>query len=128
MDEDTSFQAAVEALAEKDARYDTEAYYFLREALEFTLRDLSDKAGKPVKRHVTGAELLDGFRRLALDEFGPLAFTVLESWGVNRTEDVGDMVFNLIDAGVFGKNDKDSRADFAKVYDFKAEFLAPFAP
>ncbi len=126
--EDPTFQAAVEALGQKDARYDTEAYYFLREALEHTLKTLSEKEGKPIHRHVTGQELLDGFRTLALDEFGPLTFTVLDSWGLHRTEDVGELVFNLVGAGVFGKTPKDSRADFANGYDFETAFHAPFEP
>lgn len=128
MEEDPTFQAAVEALGQKDTRYDTEAYYFLREALEHTLKSLSEKEGKPVHRHVTGQELLEGFREYALDEFGPLTFTVLDSWGLHRTEDVGELVFNLIGAGVFGKREKDSRADFANGYDFTNAFKDPFEP
>lgn len=126
--EDPTFQAAVEALGQKDARYDTEAYYFLREALEHTLKSLSDKEGGPAHRHVSGAELLEGFRALALDEFGPLTYTVLDSWGLHRTEDIGELVFNLVNTGVFGKRESDSRADFANGYDFKEAFRDPFEP
>src|SRR5204862_222313 len=79
-------------------------------------------------RHVTGPELLDGVRRYALKEFGPMVMTVFDSWGVHSCEDVGNMVFNLIGAGVFGKTDEDSIEDFKNVYDFAEAFVKPFTP
>ncbi|MGI6496649.1 MAG: Minf_1886 family protein [Kiritimatiellia bacterium] len=125
-EEDQTFQQAIEALARKDGRYDPDAYYFLRESLDATYRDLSEKAGSPVFRHVSAAELLDGFRKLALDEFGPLALLVLETWGIARTQDIGRMVFNLISAGVFGKDEDDRLSDFDDVFDFHEAFALPY--
>ena len=126
MEEDESFRQAIDRIAGKDDRYDPDAYYFLREALEATLRGLSEKEGRPVARHVSAAELLEGFRKLAVEEFGPLAFTVLEAWGLSRTQDVGEMVYNLISAGAFGKNEKDRRSDFDDVFDFRKAFAEPY--
>ena len=72
--------------------------------------------------------MLDGFRELALKEFGPLALTVLDTWGVRRCEDVGEMVFNLIGVGAFGSTAEDSKEDFAGGYDFAEAFRRPFLP
>jgi uncharacterized repeat protein (TIGR04138 family) len=54
--------------------------------------------------------------------------TVFDSWGIRSCEDIGNMVFNLISAGVFGKTDEDSIEDFKNVYDFEEAFVRPFAP
>lgn len=113
--------------AAKDSRYDVDAYLFLRDALDFTIAGLP-RAGAGRPRHVRGPELLGGFRDLALREFGPLARTVLETWGVSRCEDVGEMVFNLIEVGAFGKTEDDTREDFANGYDFDDAFRKPFLP
>lgn len=123
----TGFQEAVEALAREDRRYDAEAYNFLREALEATLKKRK-KTKKPPGGHVSAGELLEGFRAHALDEFGPMAMTVLDYWGVRACEDVGHMVFNLVQAGVFGKTDEDRLEDFAGHYDFREAFVVPFLP
>lgn len=119
-----------EALAEitrRDDRYDEHAYLFLREALDHTIKMLAKPAEGP-GRHVTGRELLDGVRDYALKEYGPLARTVLRQWGINRCEDIGEMVFNLVDLGVLGKTDQDRREDFQGGYDFVDAFRKPFLP
>ena len=63
-------------------------------------------------RHVSGAELIEGLRVYALEQYGPLAKTVLNSWGVKRCSDFGDIVFNLIEYNVFSKTENDRREDF----------------
>lgn len=105
-----------------DPRYSVEAYGFVRAGLDFTVRRLE----RP--RHVSGQELLDGLREFALGEFGPMTKTVLNGWGITRTEDFGEIVFNLVDAGLLGQTDEDDRADFANGYDFDEAFLQPFRP
>ncbi len=122
-----SFNEVVEQIIERDPRYGKEAYIFLKEALEFTIKQ--KKRGKTeAGSHVDAVELLDGFRQLALKEFGPMVMTVLEYWGVRSSFDVGQMVFNLIGAGVFGKTESDSVDDFNRALDFRAAFVAPFEP
>jgi len=122
----TGFQEAVEAVSRDDKRYHPEAYVFLRDSLEATLKRRK-KATKEVGGHVAAAELLDGFRVHALGEFGPMAVTVLDYWGVRCSVDVGHMVFNLVQAGVFGKTDEDSIESFAAGgFDFHAAFVVPF--
>jgi len=120
-----SFNEVVEQVVVKDPRYAKEAYMFLKEALEFTIKQR--KRGKSeAGSHVDASELLDGFRQLALKEFGPMVMTVLEYWGIALSDDVGNMVFNLIDAGVFGKTESDNVEDFRGALDFRAAFEEPF--
>lgn len=104
----------------KDRRYDTRAY-------DFVLNVVAVMSAE-VKGHVSGQELLSWFRDVALDSFGPLAYTVLADWGVNSCEDVGEIVFNLCDTKRLGKRPEDSRADFIGGFDFREEFLGPYEP
>ncbi len=122
-----SFQEAVRTICEKDARYHPDAYDFLIEALDVTVKDLH-KRQPDHPRHLTGQELLEGIKEFALDEFGPLAFSVFSEWGIHATEDFGEIVFNLVDAGRLGKTETDSREDFKQVYSFSEVFVKPFEP
>lgn len=122
-----SFQEALVLIVNEDPRYDVQAYHFMREALDFTIKLLEKPAEGP-GRHVTGGELLEGIRQFALKDFGPMAKTVLNSWGVQRCEDFGELVFNLVNKGVLGKTEEDRKEDFAGGYDFEAAFRRPFRP
>jgi uncharacterized repeat protein (TIGR04138 family) len=121
------FTEALDSIVASDPRYHRDAYVFLRNALDFTTKQQKKFKGATV-RHVSGPELLDGVRQYALKEFGPMVMTVFDNWGVHSCEDMGNMVFNLIDAGIFGKTEEDSIEDFKNVYDFKEAFVKPFAP
>lgn len=128
--QDLEFSEIVELICKEDSRFDRKAYAFLRQALDHTVKELKkqhpDRTQK--SQHVTGPELLEGIRAYALDQYGPLAKTVLNAWGVTRCGDFGDMVFNLIEYNVFSKTESDRREDFAEVYDFDDAFVRPFAP
>ncbi len=106
----------------RDPRYTVEAYAFVRGGLDFTVRSLEKQ------RHISGQELLEGIRKFAIDEFGPMTKTVLNGWGIKQTEDIGEIVFNMVETGLLGKTDEDSRADFANGYDFDEAFRKPFKP
>src|ERR1700745_3850612 len=121
------FSEALDSIVASDGRYHREAYVFLRDALDFTTKQQKKIKGTNV-RHVAGPELLDGVRQYALREFGPMVVTVFDCWGIRLCEDIGNMVFNLIDAGIFGKTDQDSINDFKNVFDFEEAFVKPFAP
>jgi uncharacterized repeat protein (TIGR04138 family) len=86
------------------------------------------KTRKDTSSHVGAEELLDGFRLHALDEFGPMSLMVLNYWGLRASEDVGNMVFNLVNAEVFGKTDEDTIESFRDVFDFAEVFVSPFRP
>jgi uncharacterized repeat protein (TIGR04138 family) len=121
------FAEALDSIVASDPRYQRDAYVFLRDALDFTTKRQKKVKGATV-RHVSGPELLEGARQYALKEFGPMVMTVFDNWGVHSCEDIGNMVFNLIDAGIFGKTEEDSIEDFKNVYDFDEAFVKPFAP
>lgn len=103
-------------MLDKDKRYDPESYSFVMAALGFTAKKLKRKG------HITGQELLDGIKEYALEEFGPMTRLVLEHWGIKTTEDFGEIVFNMINAGMLRKTEKDSIRDFKNRYDFKEAF------
>ena len=71
---------------------------------------------------MTAKELLEGVREYGLELYGPMACAVFEHWGVKETADFGEMVFNMVDTQLMGKNENDSRDDFKGVYDFKSAF------
>jgi len=112
----------LEEVVRRDPRYAYEAYEFLFAALAHTQKLLGRAPDEPgeepdATHHVTGPELLDGARDLALREFGLMARTVFRMWGINHTADFGEIVFNLVSANLMSKTDQDDRADFADVFD-----------
>ena len=118
---------AIAKLREENPKYAPAAYHFIRRALDHSLRKLKrEDADRPA--HVSGKELLEGFRDLALEEYGPLAKTVLEDWGVKKCSEVGEVVFQLVQMGVLGKNDNDVIEDFVELWSFAEAFDAPFQP
>ena len=108
----------VRELVKRRNRYPLEAYLFIFDALDFTLRRIGER------RHVSGQELCCGIRDLAIDKFGPLAQVVMSQWQVSETADFGNMVFDLIGADLMGKTEDDNSEDFARVYDL-GEAFAP---
>ena len=125
--QEVTFDEALALIQTKDPRYHREAYLFVREALDHTQKTIG-KEKKGCLRHVTGQELLEGIREVALTQFGPMATTVLEEWGIHRCEDFGEIVFNMVEIGLLAKTDKDSRVDFAGGYNFDDAFRKPFLP
>lgn len=126
------FDEALDALVARDGRYERDAYLFLRDALDFTVKEAHRGGGSNppagTGRHVTGQELLDGVRRYSLEQFGPLVTTVLGTWRITATDDFGRMVFNLIDAHIFGRTERDSLEDFRGGYTFYDAFVRPYLP
>ncbi len=121
------FEQSVVSILKRDKRFDPHAYFFLKDALDFTLKRIAD-SNNGQARHVTGPELLAGFRDCALEQFGPMASTLMSEWSVRKCQDVGDMVFHLIEEQVFGKQDTDKKEDFSEVFDFESSLITPFLP
>lgn len=128
MDRDEKFKETVAALVAADPRFARAAYEFVSQAVTYTSRKHRRESPDPQRRHITGQQLLDGFRELALEQFGPLAGNVVRDWGIVRTEDVGDIVFRLVNAKLLGASEADSPADFADGYTFDDAFVRPFLP
>jgi uncharacterized repeat protein (TIGR04138 family) len=121
------FEQSIVSILKRDQRFDPHAYFFLKDALDFTLKRIAD-GNSGISRHVSGPELLEGFRDYALEQFGPMASTLMTEWGVRQCLDVGDMVFHLIEEQVFGKQDTDRPEDFSGVFDLQQALAEPFLP
>lgn len=125
--QEVNFEETVDLILATDSRFQRDAYLFMREALDYTQKNVGrENAGKV--RHVTGQELLNGLRQYALQQFGPMAVTVFEEWGVNHCKDFGEIVFNMVETGLLAKTERDSREDFQNGYDFTDAFRKPFWP
>lgn len=120
-----SFSEVVDDICARDTRFDAEAYGFIREGLDHTLKNLK-RQGQGANRHVSGQELLHGLKDYALHEYGPMAKMVLNSWGLTCCEHFGDIVFNLVAGGVLGKTDTDKPEDFKNGFTFEEAFVAPY--
>ena len=128
--QDLDFSEIVDLICREDARFDKRAYLFVRQSLAFTVSNLKKNDPDRVRQspHVSGRELLEGLRSYALEQYGPMAKTVLASWGIHRCADLGDIVFSLIEYNIFSKTENDRREDFADIYDFDEAFVKPFRP
>jgi uncharacterized repeat protein (TIGR04138 family) len=121
----------VAEIVKRDPRYDFEAYEFLRRALRFTQERLGLVPPGPItednpKFHVTGRQLLEGMRDLAHRDFGRMARVVFRNWGINQTEDVGNMVFNLVEAGLLFRRPEDTLDDFRHVFDMDEALIRDY--
>jgi uncharacterized repeat protein (TIGR04138 family) len=124
---DKNFPEVVKEIHQKDGRYAKGAYFFIREALDHTLKSL-EKDTKKNKGHVSGEELLEGIRAFALDKFGPMTLTLMNHWNIRKCRDFGNIVFNLVEFGILGRTDNDSLEDFDGGYNFQEAFETPFLP
>ena len=109
-------EAVMDRLRQRYPGYHETAYLFILSALHFTIERLAEP------RHISGRELAEGCRDLAIERWGLMARTVLEYWGIRSTVDLGAIVFALVECGVLVKQDSDDLDDFEAVYDFSHAF------
>lgn len=114
------FGIKVTQILDRDTRYDIEVYSFVMSALQYILLKIDEH------RHISGKEFLVGIRKYAMHQYGPMARTVLEHWGVKNTMDFGEIVFNLVEAGLMRRRPEDSKEDFRDVFDFETAFDKPY--
>jgi uncharacterized repeat protein (TIGR04138 family) len=55
-----------------------------------------------------------------------MARVVFHLWGIDRTDDLGAIVFNLIDANLLSKTDNDRCTDFHDLLDLDDALLNKF--
>jgi len=110
------FYEKVEKIVEKAPAYKAGAYEFVMGGLGYLLWKLKRKG------HVSGRELAEGLREFAIEQFGPMARTTLEYWGIRSTADFGEIVYNMIDDGLMGKTPDDKKEEFENVYTFDSAF------
>ena len=105
-------------------RYPLDAFHFVRRGLDFTVHRVHVNPHKLTERqrHVSGAQLCEGMRDFAVDQYGMLAQTVLGRWNVRRTEDFGRIVFSMVEGGLMQATEEDSLTDFEGVYSFDESF------
>jgi len=107
----------LQKIIDKDHRYSIDAYLFVLEAL------FSTRKKERIKGHITGRQLLEGIRDLALQRYGLMTKTVFEHWGVRETIDFGNIVFNMVNEKILGKTEHDRITDFKNIYDFNEVFV-----
>ena len=114
----------LQEITKKDTRFPIHAYQFIFEALDFTASKLGKKnnSSKEDERHVTGQELSEGIKQYALQKFGYMTREIFEQWGITKSKDFGEIVFNLVKSELMGKTESDSVKDFDNLYDFKVEY------
>lgn len=113
-------------IIEADGRYPVAAFQFLHEGLEWAVRKRhGSREGSEESFHVTGEEICLSLRDLAVSRWGMLARTVLAKWGIGASIDFGNMVYLLINEGIWNKTSDDSVEDFRDVYDFATAFEKP---
>lgn len=102
----------------KDGRYDARAYALLMDCIHYLGRE---------DKHMSAADILEEFRERALDQFGPMTYTVLTEWGLSCCEDIGEMMFNLTEFNRVRRDEEDTPESFLGGYDFRETFLGPYA-
>ena len=115
----TELQFAEEILQDlraRNPRFHGKGYLFLLSALHAVLEGMDEP------RHISGEELANGVRNLAMARYGPMARTVLGHWGIHSTDDLGELVFAMVDCGVMMKQEEDRREDFQDLFDFEEVF------
>lgn len=113
------------SIRQRAGAYPQEAFRFVRDGLAHTVKTIyGENGGDSPDRHVNGQQLCLGLRDYAVKQYGLLAPTVLNRWGIFRTDDFGRIVFAMIEAGLMRKSEQDSMADFHAVYDFEDAFAA----
>lgn len=112
----------IQQVRRRDRRFSRHAYYFVLDALDWTMAELGRDTLTGEDRHVGGRELLGGIKEFAARQFGPMAALVFERWGIRCAADFGEIVFNLIDAELLSRRPSDSRLDFVDSSDFRETF------
>lgn len=113
------------SLVKSRPRFHRNAYHFVFSSLQYTQEKLQRTAAHVLheeEAHISGQELCEGLRELALQKFGLMTKTVLRHWGVTSTDDIGRIVFELIERGEMRKTEHDALDDFSDVFDFDHAF------
>jgi len=95
--------------------YPYEAYQFIILGLEFLL--LKSGYSQHTKAKTICLNLVD----FAHHQFGPLAWHVLQKWGLRTTNDLGNVVYELIDMKILAKSESDSPQDFTGLFSIEEQ-------
>lgn len=122
-----NFYNAVSRILKHDPRYPRKAYELLSEIFPLALQRRREEGEQDVN-HVSGRALANMFREYFIYRYGTFSSDALDALNIHTTDDIGEMVFNLVKVGVFGTNKGDSKADFHALFDFDEAFRAPYLP
>ncbi|MDR2392389.1 MAG: hypothetical protein LBE84_12015 [Planctomycetota bacterium] len=125
----------IEYIAVRDGRYAPAAFFFINDVVTAAVKWLKSGEMSPndpaalngrAGSHISCRELLEAMRRMARERWGCLARLVLENWGVASTDDVGEIVFMMVEDEElqWQRRECDTREEFREGYDFKATFDA----
>ena len=109
----------LDGLVAKDSRYAKDAYLFVRDGMTKALRTYWQPGESS---HISAAQLLERLRELAIESFGKRAKARLNSWGILKCEDYGEIFFYLVEARLLTKRTEDTKKDFQGGYDFDTAF------
>lgn len=107
----------LDKVLENDSRFPLDAYLLVNDGLQHAYKLTGRKS------HITACELLDAIRQLMIARYGLLARAVLNSWGINSTDDIGQVVLNLVNAGLMPQEETEGVEKFHAVYDFEKVFI-----
>jgi len=115
-------------LAEHDLDFEGLHHLYNAGELDESIIQVIQAAGgwEKINRHVSGRDLCWALRDSALLRWGVLARTVLDSWNIRDTYDIGRIVFGFIDFELMRKQEKDNLDDFRDVFNFAEAFDEPF--
>lgn len=120
-----NFEDALDEIMRRDNSYAPDAYSFMRQAMDYALEQFHKTAESP---DLSAEELYLGFCAYALQEYGPMAAAVMEHWGICGSADVGNIVYNLIHVGVFGRQESDTREQFDNLQPMEELLDTPYEP
>ena len=109
----------LEDIARADGRYPPQALSFVYEGLGYTVKKHARNSPEPTApHHITGRDLANGLKDLALERYGKLAPAVLAGWGIRSTRDFGEIVYLMIAHQWMTAQPTDTIEDFNDVYPF----------
>jgi uncharacterized repeat protein (TIGR04138 family) len=113
MTEEIDIRETVRRIQSRDDRFKEDAYFFVLEAIEFTLTRMDER------RHLSAKEALDGMVAYARERYGMMGYAVIESWGLRESSDIGEAVFHLVNAGILAKRKSEAMSDFENLLDLR---------
>lgn len=116
--------ATIDKICLTDKRYHRDAYLFVQHALDFASRN--NNAVPVARGHISGKQLLDGVREYVVQQYGPMSGTILRFWGIQKCQDIGNIVFNMVHSKLLGKTEDDKLEDFDAGFDFETALEKPF--
>jgi uncharacterized repeat protein (TIGR04138 family) len=103
-----------------DSRYSLDAYLLVNDGLGYAHKVTGRKSP------TSAWELLEAIRVLMIKRYGLMAKAVLASWGIKSTDDIGQVVLNLVNAGLIPREETEGLDKFHAVYDFEETFVTNY--